>query len=628
MSAPLNTIRSTYTHFGMCVGLGGMSLGLTRAHARVGRFEARFRCLGGIDSDPAACRDFERLTGTKATCRDLFDLEDFRAYHAPCKTARKRCKACGNTGEPPPGWKEVAPADVLAAAGGECPDVFAWSPPCKGNSGLLNRKSAQSERYQALNRLVLRCLVLALEAFKDDPPALVIMENVPRIVQRSRDLLDAVTGTLRAYGYQVAETTHDCGELGGLAQSRKRYLLVARHARKVLPFLYEPPRRRLLGVGEVLSTLPMPDDEEAGSMHRLPRLQWQTWLRLALIEAGKDWRSLNRLKIRDGMVEGLRLAPATAWHRGVLGVSKWGETAPTITGRAGATTGRFSVADPRPPREIGRYQPYGVVPWDVNCGTITSQAAPGAGGYSVADPRCATSRGGAGKHRVTGWAEPAGCVIGASTTGQGATAVADPRLDCDADNRQTRRHNNVYRVIRWDETSTTVTGAAGNSRPNVADPRPTWSKTEGGDWSSGGHYGVVQWDQHTKTVVGNAKHDRGAWSVADPRPLPAPKEQCCPVIISLDGTRHRPFTTLELAALQGFPTRLLDGSPLRLDGRSDSDHRMRIGNAVPPPAFEAVGSVMLETLLRQQIGQSFTLSALPVWVQPLAAALSVDTLEN
>ncbi len=588
MPTPLNTVHTTYTHFGMCVGLGGMSLGLSRAHARVGRFEARFRCLGGIDSDPAACRDFEKLTGARATCRDLFDLEDFRAYHGPCKTARRRCKACGGTGEPPPGWREMTPDDVRAAAGGECPDVFAWSPPCKGNSGLLNRKSAKSERYQALNRLVLRCLILAMEAFRGAPPALVVMENVPRIVQRSRDLLDAVDGILRSYGYQVAETTHDCGELGGLAQSRKRFLLVARHARKVLPFLYEPPQRRLRGVGEVLSALPMPDDEEAGSMHRLPRLQWQTWMRLALIEAGKDWRSLTKLSVRDGMVEGVRLAPLATWHRGVLGVSKWTETAPTVTGRAGATTGRFSVAD----------------------------------------PRCTTSRGGAGKHRVTSWGEPAGCVIGASTTGQGASAVADPRLDCDTDNRQTRRHNNVYRIIRWDETSTTVTGAAGNSRPNVADPRPTWSKKPGGDWSSGGHYGVVAWDGTTGTVVGNAKHDRGAWSVADPRPLPAPTEQCRPLIISLDGTRHRPFTTLELAALQGFPTRLLDGSPLRLDGRSDSDHRMRIGNAVPPPAFKAVGGVMLETLLRQQIGQSFTLSALPVWVQPLAAALSVDTFEN
>ena len=50
---------------------------------------------------------------------------------------------------------------------------------------------------------------------------------------------------LNAYGYAVAETMHDCGELGGLAQSRKRFLLVARNVAKVPPFLYVPPTRPL-----------------------------------------------------------------------------------------------------------------------------------------------------------------------------------------------------------------------------------------------------------------------------------------------------------------------------------------------------------------------------------------------
>ncbi|MCC2971792.1 hypothetical protein [Massilia sp. IC2-476] len=38
-------------------------------------------------------------------------------------------------------------------------------------------------------------------------------------------LLDQINQVLQRYGYPVAETTHDCGELGGLAQSRKRFLL-------------------------------------------------------------------------------------------------------------------------------------------------------------------------------------------------------------------------------------------------------------------------------------------------------------------------------------------------------------------------------------------------------------------
>jgi site-specific DNA-cytosine methylase len=61
---------------------------------------------------------------------------------------------------------------------------------------------------------------LTLEAFQYDPPELIIFENVPRIARRGRALLDRIGALLRHYGYAVAATTHDCGELGGLAQTR------------------------------------------------------------------------------------------------------------------------------------------------------------------------------------------------------------------------------------------------------------------------------------------------------------------------------------------------------------------------------------------------------------------------
>ena len=34
-------------------------------------------------------------------------------------------------------------------------------------------------------------------------------------------------------------------------------------------------------------------------MHRLPALHWKTWVRLAFVEAGSDWRSLNRLRVEE-----------------------------------------------------------------------------------------------------------------------------------------------------------------------------------------------------------------------------------------------------------------------------------------------------------------------------------------
>jgi hypothetical protein len=100
------------------------------------------------------------------------------------------------------------------------------------------------------------------------------------------------------------------------------------------------------------------------------------------------------------------------------------------------------------------------------------------------------------------------------------------------------------------------------------------------------------------------------------------------VIHALDGTWHRPFTTLELAALQSLvdPDEVAAG--FSLDGQSDSAWRERIGNAVPPDAAAAIAGVMGTTLLLAWSGETFVLSSQPIWVQPVAMALAVDSFGN
>ena len=103
--------------------------------------------------------------------------------------------------------------------------------------------------------------------------------------------------------------------------------------------------------------------------------------------------------------------------------------------------------------------------------------------------------------------------------------------------------------------------------------------------------------------------------------LPAAQDRLVAVIRSQDGTWHRPFTTFELAALQS----LVDPEEqLELDGLSDADWRERIGNAVPPDAATAIADTMGKTLLLAWSGESFMLSALPIWVRPIGVALSLD----
>lgn len=638
-------------HFHLFAGLGGGARGFNRGEARVGNLVARYRCIGGIDNDPAAMRDFQTLAGVPGTVLDMFDREQYRAFH---------------DAEPPVDWREATPQDVQRAAGNERPHIVFLSAPCKGFSGLLSETKSKTAKYQALNRLTLRGVWLMLEAWADDPPELVLFENVPRLATRGRALLDRITAMLRSYGYATAETTHDCGELGGLAQSRKRFLLVARHIAKVPPLLYEPEKRGLRAVGDVLGRMLLPGDLRAGPMHRVPSLQWKTWVRLAFVEAGSDWRSLNKLAIEGGHLRDYLVVPAM--HRGGYGVRSWDAPVGVVQGESRPSNGAFSVADPRV--ELASAYTHGgfrVVDWRGAAGTVTGAVAPGSSAQAVADPRHAgpakhsnefrvvqwdrhamavTSAHGTGqavadprpgqevfgKYAVTDWAEPAGTVISGSTTGQGAFAVSDPRP-------RPGPLFSKYPVTRFDSPSHTVIGGDDTGAYAVADPRSGLAADRGA-YLTGGHYGVVPWTDPSGAVSAAAGHDSGRWSVADPRHekvstsvscdgnpspesfvMPAADAKLIARITSLDGTWHRPFTTLELAALQS----LVDPEEqLELDGLSDSAWRERIGNAVPSDAAQAIASMMGQTLLLAWSGESFQLSAQPVWVRQVAIGLSLE----
>lgn len=152
----------------------------------------------------------------------------------------------------------------------------------------------------------------------------------------------------------------------------------------------------------------------------------------------------------------------------------------------------------------------------------------------------------------------------------------------------------------------------------VADPR-AMHRGKGDAFLTGGHYGVVPWAEHCGAVSSSACHDNGNFSVADPR-IPLPDEKTDAVIISLDGTRHRPFTTFELAALQGL---VCPEEQLELDGLSDQAWRERIGNAVPAPAAQAIASEMFRTLLLAWTGSTMSLALTPIWVRPVAVAMNL-----
>jgi len=505
-------------HFHPCGGLGGGAKGFNLARAGVGSLTARFRCIGGFDNDPAACRDFQHLTGVPLTRLDLFSRDQYIQYHGHL---------------PPTEWREATVADVHRAAGNERPHIIFCSMPCKGFSGLLSERASLTPKYQALNALALRGILLCLEAWADDPVEFILFENVPRIAsERGRHLLDQIEQLLSHYGYASAETTHDCGELGGLAQSRKRFLLVARHLEKVPPYLFEPVKRSLRPVGEILERCPLPGDLKAGPMHRIPALQWKTWVRLAFVQAGKDWRSLKRLAVEGGV---LRDFAITRSYPGNYGVCAWTAPMGTVTGEALPSNGTFSVADPR----------FGRGTQGTDSQSINARAP---------DPTIRA------KYRVTHFAESTGTVIAGSTTGEGAFAVADPR--------------------------------------------PTIHLAEQGRFLNASH---------------NRRRHSDSVSTRETLPLASDRLVC--VIRAEDSTWHRPFTTYELAVFQSL---IEPEEQLELDGLSDSAWRERIGNAVPSKAATAIAEVIGLTLLLTWTGETFVLGATPIWVRPIAIAVSLS----
>jgi hypothetical protein len=220
-----------------------------------------------------------------------------------------------------------------------------------------------------------------------------------------------------------------------------------------------------------------------------------------------------------------------------------------------------------------------------------------------------------GAMKVGQWQEPSGPVLGSAavSSSNGTAAVADPRLNCEP-------RSGTYGVTGWDQTASAVIGHldvhAGNAA--IADPRLDREPRAG-------VLTVQDWDEPSKTVTGGKDPNGDMHSLADPRLMP----EAAPLTIPNDNDRgvwviespwncwHRPLTTLELAALQGFPTVLEDGSPLVLAGTSDRRWRERIGNAVPPPTMAAILGQAALSLLASDLQEMVPdIHQSGIWVEP------------
>lgn len=435
-------------------GAGGGALGFQ---------QAGFECVGAFDIDPVACEAYEYLTGEKAVCADL---------------------------------STMTPQDLRAACTGR-PEIVLTSPPCKSFSGCLPQAMADTDKYVDMSSLALRGIWLSVEAW-DIPPPIICMENVPRITSRGAHWLEQLRGLLHSYGYAIDERTHDVGELGGLGQRRRRYLLMARHMKQCPVNIFLPPMQKLKSIGDVIGQLPvpLPNSGEGGPMHRLPRLSALNWVRLALIPAGGDWRDLP---------PAVAIVAGPHRHHGGYGVNDWEGPSKTVVAAADARQKPVSVSDPRLGHQA-REGSMGVEDWDEEAHTVKGAHTVDNANGSVADPRLNhdAHRGTSG---VVGWTDPGNTIKGAHTIRNTTAAVADPRLGT-----RDARQNGGFGVNDSEQPAHAVVaeGTVRNTWASVTDPR-----IECGAYSGG--LGVNPSGEPARTVIAAGRVMSACQSVQDPR---------------------------------------------------------------------------------------------------------------
>jgi len=526
-------------------GLGGDLLGFVRAG-----YSAT-----GIDADPLACRGARTLTGSPIHQADLSTL---------------------------------CPAELVALHPAP-PHVVVLSPPCQGNSGCLPPIKASLPHYQQLNELASRTVMLVCEAaLLWGTRPVILVENVPRITSRSPAVVEAIGKILGAYGYLHDQGTHDCGAIscGEVPQVRQRWLLIARHPRACPAWITRPKTSKVAPVGSIFADLapPIPGTAAGSGLHEMPKLAAKTWLRLALIPPGKDWRALPSRVLVGGHPQDPTLAFGPLAQSGRAGVQGEASASHTVTATA---RNWCAVQDPR-----------------------------------LAHP----SRN--GNLLVEAPQDPANTVIAASRVYHGQS-VADPRI------AHTTTHTGGWGVLGQEQPSRTIRASAiSQTTPiHVADPRL-------GCTPRSSTYGIQDPDSPSATVLASADVACGAFALGDPRPLWIPTHElrvedgetiCAPlldhvpldlddptpctgiVIRALDQTFHRPLTDLELARIQGFPV-LIDGQPLTLPGSREQRRRL-IGNAIPPPSAYRIALRVREALLASGLAGLLVPSDEAIWVE-------------
>lgn len=180
--------------------VGGLTLGVSEGLRAMGRSVS---VIGGVDVDADALASFElNHNSDRVVHKSVSELVDMRV------TGRGTAARFAYTPEPTGSLANLT----------RSPDLIVAGPPCQGHSTLNNHTRGDDPK----NRLYLT--VPALAAALEVP--IVIIENVPNVVNDKQGVVSSAIQLLRSAGYHTTSATLAAHQLGW-AQTRKRYFLVA-----------------------------------------------------------------------------------------------------------------------------------------------------------------------------------------------------------------------------------------------------------------------------------------------------------------------------------------------------------------------------------------------------------------
>lgn len=325
--APLaaGTSLSTIRSIDLFCGPGGLSLGFARACEELG-FE--HRSLAAADSDLGALGVFSLNHRPDVTATSVSDIVDYQI-----RDTRDGPRFLFEPTLLREEWRQLTGRTDVVLAG----------PPCQGHSNLNN----QSRRSDPRNRLYLAVPAVAVAL---DAP-IVIIENVPDVVNDHHGVVDTARDLLRHHGYSVTSGVLAADKLGW-PQTRRRFFLVARRGIAPLDLgavangLADEPRPVLWALD------PRPPADEASYMSETPAVSEENKRRI-------DW-------LFDNDQFELPLSERPDCHRdgttykNVYGRMRPDQPAPTLTtGFMTSGRGRFIHPHERrvlTPREAARLQ--------------------------------------------------------------------------------------------------------------------------------------------------------------------------------------------------------------------------------------------------------------------------------